>query len=382
MKYGKKLSASLKKHWRILVLALVYSVLLFFMFYFAAQAQYNSEQLSLRYTDNPVSGATAAEIKSKLAAPDYVPEYSVTFWKQTAQLQLSTDYGSATTGAVFGDGDLYGVYPATFIYGTYPSTIDTAGIAVSEGLAWQLWGGGDIVGTEFTWQGTTYIIRGVFKGTRPMALFQIDSSRNKTLEYTGVNLLGTSEGDPRTSAQNFVGELGLGTPNQIISGSSFVVVLQMLALLPITFVALWLVAHLLLQLKKLEFWPRQIVLFLFILALAILLPKLLGLLPAWVVPNKWSDLDSWSAFNQELYTRLTEWLSVYPSFYDVSIKLVIIRQVLLAVPALFVSTAAIRTWHRYAANAAPTVGLNQNAQPVQENTATGEYTAHKPETML
>lgn len=367
-----------------LAATVVYLVLAFFMFKNAIEAAPAQTTLSLRYAE-PISTGRAAGVKHTLADPEKTQDFVATFWYENPGVEIAADRAKAQTPVLFVDGDMATVYQADFINGTYPAALEKHGIALSEGLSWQLFGGMGVVGTELEWQGGTYTVRGVFKGDDLLLLAQVDTaewaeksaagnqnpvaapddasgavagtgtggqaqagtqtgSAGVLPGYTGVELVGETQDDPRQAAETFITQSGLGKPLQIVSGGSIPGILNAMAWLPAVCLAVWAVAKLLGLLRHSYYWLRQFILFGLLLALALALPRLLDLLPGWMVPTQWSDLDHWSAFAKEVATRVNEWLSLAPSMVDVMLKKRLILQVVLLVPALFALVGTMRRW--------------------------------------
>lgn len=329
-----------------LLISVLYLVLAGFMFHNAIEASRGGTSISMRY-NLPVPAAKVASIKHQLANPDETADFSTAFWYDSPAETLATSRASATTPTLFVDGDMSQVLGVQFVHGSYPGALEKRGLALSEGLAWQLFGGTEISGSTIEWGGKTYTVRGVFAGDDLMLLAQVDAAEVSFDGFTGVELTGAVEGDPREAADAFAKAVGLGEADSIVSAGSMAGLLWAMAWAPVAVLCLWFLVRLLGLLRHTGFWPRQIVLFGVLLAAALLLPKALDLLPGWMVPTRWSDLDHWGNMFTEISARITEWLSLRPSFWDIQVKRQLLYQLVLLVPALFALWAVIRRWAQH-----------------------------------
>jgi|GEM_PF-6693436 len=130
----------------------------------------------------PISGSDAFSkrqdaIVNDEALPTFWSEHSVTVATiSDVSVHLNN---TVHTPAISFSGDAFDVWPADFIYGGTPGSIDQYGIALSEALAFQLFGSTDILGQTITVNGDRRIIRGVFEGSANLSLISYH------IEYTG-----------------------------------------------------------------------------------------------------------------------------------------------------------------------------------------------------
>lgn len=327
------------------LVTLVYVALTFFMFLNAGQALPGAVSLSLRY-ESLLMPAQVAAAKQTLGNPELTADFTPVFWYTSPEEVLNAGRGEVKTPVLFADGDMSGLYPTTFLHGWYPSAAESRGLALSEGLAWELLGSTSAIGAEVEWQGQTYTVRGIFKGDAPMLLAQVDAEDTWIPGFSGVELYGLpEEGDPREAAVDFAASVaGLGQPTQIVNVKTLPEILMAMAWVPAAILGLWFLAKCLGLLRHANFWLRQVVWFGLLFAAAIALPRLLAMLPGWVIPTQWSNLDHWREFFKEISARLTAWLSMKPSLSDVELKRRLIGQVAMLIPALFALFSAMRRW--------------------------------------
>lgn len=321
----------------------VYLVLAFFMFKNAAEVEPGAALLSLRY-DAPLTGEQVAYAKFALEDPEEEHPFTATFWYESPMESITTSRATVATPALFVDGDMATARRVTFLHGGYPGVLEKRGVALSRGLAWELFGSVDVVGTEFDWNGTTYTVRGVFEGDALMLLAQVDAKEAPVPGFTGVELGGHTEEDPRTTATALAQTLRLGTPSAMVSATSVPMLISAMAWVPAILLCLWFLVRLLGLLRHTSYWAKQVVWLVLLLAAAILIPRALGQLPGWMIPTKWSDLTHWSELFKELNTRLTEWLAMKPNLEDVQLRKTLLLQLVLMVPSVFAMVGVIRRW--------------------------------------
>ncbi|NLW80013.1 MAG: hypothetical protein GXY32_11490 [Ruminococcaceae bacterium] len=57
-----------------------------------------------------------------------------------------------------------------------------------------------------------------------------------------------------------------------------------------------------------------------VVVVALLLPLLLGLLPSWVIPNKWSDFSHWANLLAQFSVFIRSLFSLAPAARDMALK--------------------------------------------------------------
>lgn len=273
------------------------------------------------------SGTSAAEVPPSLA-----------FWRETQADILSANRSAkAAVVTVLGDASL--CYPAQMICGALPASGDSFGCAVSEQLAWLLWGSTDVVGLPLHIgdSGTqAYSVRGVFRGTQALLLCaesdvssaqdkgpvssertsgapQTDADEGEAPQgFTSLEIRGLPSGDRRTALSALLQAANLPEPLQISwtgTRASLARALCFAPFLAAAFAALACVSRLL--------WRRfsrfhGLLLFTAALGAALLLPFLFAQVPAWLIPARWSDLAFWSGLWRTLVQEIENALALVP----------------------------------------------------------------------
>lgn len=253
-----------------------------------------------------------------------------TFWKEEEGL-LSAENKKAETEILTFLGEGYHAYGVEFLAGGYPMEGDNNGIAISETLAFDLYGSIDVVDLVVTYGEQIYTIRGVFKEQINLALIQ----GNTDEDYRAVELVGDMKGNPVQTATLFVENSGLEKPDQISYGTSIVSILKMVHYLPFLIVGIWSVLCCIIFLQKGYPKHREIVWLAALLLIAICLPTLLELVPQWMLPTRWSDFSFWQNMIETSRIRVEEWFSLLPTRKDVEIKFIMIKSILVIVVQLF-----------------------------------------------
>lgn len=310
------------------VLAGLWLVLLVFSLFTAADIGGTYPAVSMRYTQ-ALTGRQASDALRHAAGLPQEEAFWPTFWSQQ-ELKLSSELAATDAKVLFYKGDPTLVWKADFMRGGYPGQLDVYGCAISEGLAWKLFGGADVVGLPITVEEKNYIVRGVFAGEDAIALLHGGESEDATWQNAEIPLtkpMATDE-DALLFAQN----AGLGMPQHKVSGAAISGIARVAALLPVVFAVVLCVV---LQLYRWRYWLRtakgQMVAFIVLLVLALGLPILLGRAPAWLVPTRWSDFSYWGNLARHAGAGLKSWWALPPTLKDVIAKGLLLRQGLLLV---------------------------------------------------
>ena len=282
--------------------------------------QYSS--ISLRF-DTPISGQAAylarqysiTHIEDKTFWPTFWTEYKSSF---------SSEFAVVETLCVSYSGDASLVQPATFIFGTSPGVLDGNGCAVSEALAWRLWGCTDVVGMSVEVDGTERVVLGVFKWKTELAIISY-SDNDTTQSWSAVELGGGPENAVRGDAEHYASASGLGKPTFILMGAMTFLAGAMAAL-PLLVIACFGFGLLIGFVRKRYPTARIFILFLTLFLFAIFLPAMLTMLPGWMIPTRWSDFSFWGSLLTQASGSLREFLSARPQSRDVELRLLLLKQ--------------------------------------------------------
>ena len=244
----------------------------------------------------------------------------LTFWDE-AQTELRANGRSLTATTVWVDGDAALAYPARCSAGGLPGAGDRYGCALSETAAWQLFSSADVVGLSVELAGRIYTVRGLFAGGYPLAV----AGAADEMELSNIELSRSTLSDPRQAALDFVQAAGLGTPDQLCCGYSAAALAAAGCWLPAFLAAVWAMAALWHIVRMWQLLYRQLFIFAAMLVFALCLPALLGLLPGWVIPARWSDFSFWTDLAAVLAERGREWLALRPFAKDVEGKLALLQ---------------------------------------------------------
>ena len=281
--------------------------------------------ISLRY-DKPVSGQAAYQARQYSIEHSEDDSFWPTFWHE-AQAGFENEYNSTSASCILFSGDATLVWPAQYLIGVAPGVTDGVGCAVSASLAWELWGGVDVVGKSVEVDDETRIVRGVFEGENQLALLSIrdeDTSRS----FTAVELSLGPDDPTRDDVRSFATSAGLGSPNNILIGTPVSLAFA-LAAVPIIIIAIYVLALCIARLKVRPAAMWGILLFAFIV-FAFTLPGLLDMLPGWMIPTRWSDFSFWGGLTSQVGDNLREYLIVAPKLRDVEYKVLLLKQICIA----------------------------------------------------
>jgi len=297
--------------------------------------------VSLRF-DTPISGQAAYRARlysierteSDPFWPTFRHEYRASFENEFVTL-------SADCIAFSGDASL--VWPAAYIRGAAPGVIDPHGCAVSEALAWRLWGSIDVVGMTVKVDGAACTVRGVFEGDAEMALISFQDE-DMSPSWSAAELSGGPIHAVRSDVEGYAISSGLGRPNYILmDGPRFIA--GAMAVFPILLPAGYGLMLLIGLIRKRHPAAGTPIVFVCLLALAVLLPSLLAALPAWLIPTRWSDFSFWASISRQVTGGLQEFLSAPPGLADVQLRVALLRQFAITFMATCCSIVLCFRWH-------------------------------------
>lgn len=319
--------------------------------HYLEQAQLQYDSVSLRY-DNGIEKQQILQVKDYLSSEKTEQSIFPTFWKEEEGF-ITTAFQQVSAKILVYLGEGYRVYHSEFLSGGYPIENDTDGCAISDALAFVLYGSTDVVGQVLKYETTPhdnnqninvdfdnknyeenqYVVRGVFKEDTNLALFAGKTDGR----YKAVELDGDMEGNPEQTSNNFIVNSGLEEPDQIVYGSSIVSILRILVTLPFILMCMWVLIYFIKLVQNKKYISKELLLFLIFLLIGVMLPTLLEGLPQWLLPTKWSDFSFWQSLLETMKLRVEEWFYLKPTMKDVEIKFIMVS-IGLAVTVQLLST--------------------------------------------
>ena len=297
--------------------------------------------VSLRY-NTPISGQAAyAARQYSITRSDGSPYWPV-FWNEH-RASLTSEFKTASTDCISFSGDASTVWPAVYIIGATPGVTDSIGCVVSEALAWRLWGSFDVVGMPVKVDESERVIRGVFKGEDELALLPY-RDEDTSQSWSAVDLVGGPADAVRADAENFAQAAGLGKPDYIIMNGSPSVA-GALAALPLLILSCYGLAMIIVFIRKRFREARKPVFYICLILIAVALPAALRALPAWLIPTRWSDFSFWSSLADQALSGMKEFLRATPQLRDVELRVLLIKQAGLMLPAVCIGLAICFRWH-------------------------------------
>jgi len=279
---------------------------------------------SLRY-DTPIYGQTAYDARKYSIQNTNDTTLWLTYWREDI-VKLIGEFSSFHAKAIIYSGDPALVWSAEYVNGAAPGIIDDFGCAVSDSLAFKLWGSTDIIGKSVLVDDVKRIIRGVFKNDHELIL--ISYPDEDTSQYWHVvELSGDSLDFTRFDVINHATQIGLNNPDNILTSSELLFLVFFMAIIPVSIVCFYGLILIYSYMKKYhEFISRLLVYGLFI-SLVLALPVLLAFLPGYFIPTRWSDFQFWSNLISQMRFNFREFLVVSPTLRDIEGSILLIRHV-------------------------------------------------------
>ena len=297
--------------------------------------------ISLRFSA-PISGQAAYAARQYSISRSEESPFWPTFWKEySASFESAFVTASASCIAYSGDAQL--VWPAAYIKGAAPGVTDSAGCAVSETLARRLWGSADVIGMTILADGESRVVRGVFQGGDELALIS-HHAEDRTQSWSAACLTGGPDGAVRDDVMNYANAAGLGRPDSILMGGTSPVS-GVMTMLPLLILAVYGLSLIISLVKKHFPLARKPLFFIVLIAFAVALPLILGALPAWSVPTRWSDFSFWASLIERASGGMREFLQAAPMLRDVELRMLMLKQTGIAFLSVCCSLSVCFRWH-------------------------------------
>ena len=333
---------------RYILWGLVWSVLFLFSLHFTYRLWTVYPLLSIRFAE-PLKEGQAETITDSFRSSENLEDsnVSLTFWKETAT-NLTSAWGTsdATLLTYYGEGR--DVYPAAILEGRLPAAREENRCAVSDSVAWQLWGSRDVLGQPVKIDDHVLIICGVFRSSEHIVL----RGGNLNEQYENIECAGAFLVEPVETMKAIVRASGITQDILYYFPIPWIVATTLYVLLPAVIMILCLVYTFKYEHKRFSnsrnsngyaflrnITPgiRPFLIPMVALCIALLLPTLLNLLPAWTTPSQWSDFSFWSSITSQLYESIQQFFSLQPFSKDVLAKWYLLKGCTAATGTLILS---------------------------------------------
>lgn len=315
------------------------------LFWSAGRLQWMAGGVSLRFD----AALTARQTEKALEyARKSDTGYALTFWTEQPNGSIGANGRTAAARLLTVCGDAARLTPQKLLWGAPPAA--PGGCAVSDALAWRLWGALDVVGMELTAGNMRYTVRGVFhdeslclivqsapdgtgyenvevyrmgSGTRGVTAPEGAASQNTVTGVDVSHTVPSQNAEPNIdTALSFARSAGLGVPAHTVHGGTLAALARLLCWLPPMLCAASLLRRFVRVLSaRAKRVFRGAGLFLF----ALCLPRLLAALPASWLPTRWSDFVFWQSLLQSGAARVDAWFALPPQSVDVAAKWLLLR---------------------------------------------------------
>lgn len=265
----------------------------------------------------------------------------IAFWgESTDVVRAQNGAAKAEAKVIVCEGEPALALGAHCLYGRAPAAAENGVCMVSLPLAQALWGAADVTGQTLVWQDTAYTVCGAAAGEGLWLLCPAPAG----IPLTAVELAGLPAGDPRAAAQGVAAAAGLGQDAVLVPEGTLAAAAGLLAWLPLALAGLTLAgrAAALIWRRLGPGAARQTLLFGAALLLASALPAVLAALPAWLIPNRWSDFDFWRALCALPARTLQDILSAPPSVRDTTLQRLLVQAAAACTAALSAAAVAMR----------------------------------------
>lgn len=314
------------------------------LFWNAERLQWMAGGVSLRFA----APLTARQTEKALEyAHKSDNEYALTFWTEQPDVPIEANGRTAAARLLCVCGDAARLMPQELLWGSPPAA--PGGCAVSDALAWRLWGSLDVADMELTMGNARgnacYTVRGVFREDALCLMVQTAPDgavfENVEVYAMGNGISGAAAPESTApgaavyrnaaagktapgvdAALSFARSGGLGVPAHAVNGSTLAALARLLCWLPPALCAASLLRRLA---QALSARARRAFLGMGLLLFALCLPRLLAALPAAWLPTRWSDFAFWQSLLQSGAARIEAWFALPPQSVDVAAKWLLFR---------------------------------------------------------
>jgi len=297
--------------------------------------------ISIRF-DGPVNGEDAYRLRrhsiDRRSHGDDV--FWPSFWHET-RVDVKTEHRNFNTACIVYSGDAGLIWNTDYTDGTAPGVTDGYGCAISSALAHALWGSDDVTGKSLEVDGEKRVVRGVFKGDKPMLLLSV-SDEDTGPGFTSVELYGGPSSPDRNDVIGFFASAGIKTPDVILLAGPTSIA-SLISMLPLIILVLFVLIKIGIKIHKYKIAFFIAVFFLF-LVFALALPGLLESVPLRMIPSRFSDFAFWGSLLDQFFLDIGEYLKLTPRSRDIIYTTLFYKQIgILFFSVIFVMLICLRT---------------------------------------
>ncbi|MGL4737071.1 MAG: hypothetical protein ACRCW2_06395 [Cellulosilyticaceae bacterium] len=236
---------------------------------------------------------------------------SMVGWGQIPQVVLENESldRTAKSALIYVFGNLRTLIPQGQISGEWVEVGDEQGALVSRKVAHDLWGSLDVIGKTFIYDKKEYCVRGVIAQDVPVMMVQASKQSDEALKFSQLKLQLIDSENILRKVEVFRGRYGL-TDTTTVNLSLTSIVLGQIVYLPMWLLGGYGIFKLLKHLSQFLYHGKKGILWLFgSLVLIAILIKLMVIqfeIPAYLIPNKWSDFAFWSKLGESLRANYLE----------------------------------------------------------------------------
>lgn len=261
------------------------------------ELRYDTEKLSIKHMRDLQKGESES---SEKIVKNFIA------WEQRPKQELrNKELSKSVTGEVVKVyGNLSILFPIEKLQGQTLSEGDREGTIISESIAYSLWGSTDVIGQSLLVGDKNYVVRGILKEESHTIITPVDMEDQET-KFSGlrVQLIDKENVEDAVSTLKLKYNLPEGVLNNLSLTS---ILLSGLVLLPGYLLGFYGLIRLYTFIYKTHrYWVSAIVLSIIALGLTwitVEMMQFITYIPAYIIPNKWSDFTFWS----KLLDRLIE----------------------------------------------------------------------------
>ncbi|MEG0579068.1 MAG: ABC transporter permease, partial [Niameybacter sp.] len=256
------------------------------------------ETVELRYTADRLTLDQVKEVEKGETESENKLIKGVVAWKQTSKQTFKNEELEKSI-----EGDLLEVYgqltlllPQDKLIGQNLYKGDSEGAIITKGVAEQLWGSTDVVGKTFKHEEREYVVRGILQDATKSIVVQVNE-KSKDAQFSALRLVMMEQGNIEEHLNTLRSKYSL--PEGIVNNLSLKSIgLSNLVLLPGGLLGTYVLLKLYYFIYKTHrYWVSALLLALIAICTTWMMSELVPFtfqLPAYMIPNQWSDIEFWS----------------------------------------------------------------------------------------
>ncbi|MGL6173463.1 MAG: hypothetical protein ACRC1P_02490 [Cellulosilyticaceae bacterium] len=232
-------------------------------------------------------------------------------WRQIPQIVASNKEleKSTKSAMIYVFGDLGSLISKNQVTGDLIYQGDDKGAIITKKVAYDLWGSLEVIGKTFYYEEQVYHVSGVLDEETPAIIVQLTKANEEDMKLNQLRVQFIDSENIERQLEIFRSRYGLAETTAINLSLMSIVLTQ------IVYLPMWMAGiGGLIKLYKLcyatyQYWVATIILMIITVGITALMVKFMTIqfnIPAYLIPNQWSDFEFWSELWKKMSTNHLE----------------------------------------------------------------------------